>query len=107
MDVVKKHFLNIEARLSEDSSLRALLSGRIKLKFTNEEIDNYVIGPFSPYVLVNGDEFDAHVELPLEYFEKIILQNLNPQKAFVDGKIKVSGDTMLVLNASSLLFDKS
>ena len=106
MELIKNHINSIEAVLSADPSVRSTLSGRISLKFTGENIDSYVISPFKPHVTPNGTEFDAEVQLSSDMYKKIISGKLNPQKAFADAKIKVFGDTMLILSASSILFEE-
>ncbi len=97
-----------EALLQADAILANELPGRIKF---------IVLGPPDRIFLVRGapkpglsregnSPCDCSVTLNLLTLLAIAEGDLNPQVAFVQGKIKVSGDTSLALRLNSL-FERS
>jgi putative sterol carrier protein len=75
----------------------------IKFDFGEEGVVR-IDGKASPTVIDNEDsEADCTVKVSIENFMKIVEGDLNPQMAFMTGKIRVEGDMSLALQLGSLL----
>ena len=84
----------IQQKLGEDCGVRRTLL----LDFGDEGVI-YVDGHQVPTVVNNErhDDADAVMKVTKENFEKIALGELNPQLAFLTGKIKLKGDMSAAL----------
>ena len=83
----------IQQKLGEDCGVRRTLL----LDFGDDGVV-YVDGREVPTVVNNErQEADATMKVTKENFEKIVLGELNPQLAFLTGKIKLKGDMSAAL----------
>ena len=86
-------------RVGEHSPISAI----IKFDFGDDGIVR-IDGKASPTVVDNADsEADCTVKVTMDNFVEIAEGNLNPQMAFMTGKIRVEGDMSLAMQLGSIL----
>ena len=97
-----------EAHLTSDPGLADSLPGRIKFVLSDlKERDFVISGAPAPALLQNSEQaYDCCIMLPALTLLAIASGEPNPQVAFVQGKIKISGDTSLALRLNNL-FEKT
>jgi len=79
------------------------LSAIIKFDFGDDGIVR-IDGKASPTVIDNEDsEADCTVKVTMDNFIQIAEGNLNPQMAFMTGKLRVEGDMSLAMQLGSIL----
>jgi putative sterol carrier protein len=79
------------------------ISAIIKFDFGDEGVVR-IDGKSSPTVIDNDNgDADCTVKVSMENFLKIAEGDLNPQMAFMTGKIKVEGDMSLAMQLGSIL----
>ncbi|UTW54862.1 SCP2 sterol-binding domain-containing protein [Kordiimonas sp. SCSIO 12610] len=79
------------------------ISAIIKFDFGDDGVVR-VDGKASPTVVDNeNSDADCTVKVSMENFIKIAEGDLNPQMAFMTGKIKVEGDMSLAMQLGSIL----
>jgi len=79
------------------------LSAIIKFDFGDDGIVR-IDGKASPTVIDNDDsEADCTVKVTMDNFIQIAEGNLNPQMAFMTGKLRVEGDMSLAMQLGSIL----
>jgi len=79
------------------------LSAIIKFDFGDDGIVR-IDGKASPTVIDNEDsEADCTVKVTMDNFVQIAEGNLNPQMAFMTGKLRVEGDMSLAMQLGSIL----
>lgn len=101
---IDKLLVEWEARLISDPELAEALPGRIKFVVSDLVERSFVIAG-APTPALSEDpraESDCCITLPALTLLAIVAGELNPQVAFVQGKIKVSGDTTLALRVNTL-----
>ncbi len=79
------------------------LSAIIKFDFGDDGIVR-IDGKVSPTVIDNEDsDADCTVKVTMDNFVQIAEGNLNPQMAFMTGKLRVEGDMSLAMQLGSIL----
>jgi len=79
------------------------LSAIIKFDFGDDGIVR-IDGKSSPTVIDNDDtDADCTVKVTMDNFVQIAEGNLNPQMAFMTGKLRVEGDMSLAMQLGSIL----
>jgi len=79
------------------------LSAIIKFDFGDDGIVR-IDGKASPTVIDNDDsDADCTVKVTMDNFIQIAEGNLNPQMAFMTGKLRVEGDMSLAMQLGSIL----
>ena len=79
------------------------ISAIIKFDFGDDGVVR-VDGKSSPTVVDNDDtDADCTVVVSMENFVQIAEGNLNPQMAFMTGKLRVQGDMSLAMQLGSIL----
>lgn len=79
------------------------LSAIIKFDFGDEGVVR-IDGKSSPTVIDNDDsDADCTVKVTMDNFIQIAEGNLNPQMAFMTGKLRVEGDMSLAMQLGSIL----
>lgn len=79
------------------------LSAIIKFDFGDEGVVR-IDGKSSPTVIDNEDaDADCTVKVTMDNFVAIAEGNLNPQMAFMTGKLRVEGDMSLAMQLGSIL----
>ncbi len=70
-----------------------------KIKFVLDGSSVLLDGTATPPTIGLGDgEADATISASVETFEKLLNKQLNPQMAFMTGKIKLQGDMMAAMS---------
>lgn len=101
---IDKLLIDWEALLQSDPELAESLPGRIKFVVSDQEERSFVVCG-SPEPGLNTDlhaAFDCCLRMPALTLLAIVAGEINPQVAFVQGKIKVSGDASLALRLNKL-----
>ncbi len=89
----------IRGRVGAHSPISAI----IKFDFGEDGVVR-IDGKSSPTVVDNADtEADCTVKTSMENFIKIAEGDLNPQMAFMTGKLRVEGDMSLAMQLGSIL----
>ncbi len=89
----------IRGRVGSHSPIEAI----IKFDFGDDGIVR-IDGKASPTVVDNADtEADCTVKVTMDNFVQIAEGNLNPQMAFMTGKLRVEGDMSLAMQLGSIL----
>jgi len=89
----------IRGRVGAHSPIAAI----IKFDFGDDGIVR-IDGKASPTVVDNEDtEADCTVKVTMDNFVQIAEGNLNPQMAFMTGKLRVEGDMSLAMQLGSIL----
>ncbi|MFC3052437.1 SCP2 sterol-binding domain-containing protein [Kordiimonas pumila] len=79
------------------------LSAIIKFNFGDEGVVR-IDGKASPTVVDNADtEADCTITVTKDNFLQIVEGDLNPQMAFMTGKLRVEGDMSLAMQLGSIL----
>jgi len=79
------------------------LSAIIKFDFGDDGIVR-IDGKVSPTVVDNEDsDADCTIKVTMDNFLEIVEGNLNPQMAFMTGKLRVEGDMSLAMQLGSIL----
>lgn len=69
-----------------------------KIKFVLDGNNVFLDGTATPpTVSLADDAADATISASLEVFEKLMNKQLNPQMAFMSGKVKLQGDMMAAM----------
>ncbi|TNE62265.1 MAG: SCP2 sterol-binding domain-containing protein [Alphaproteobacteria bacterium] len=89
----------LRARVGAHSPLAAI----IKFDFGDDGVVR-IDGKSSPTVVDNENaEADCTVKVSMDNFVQIAEGNLNPQMAFMTGKLRVEGDMSLAMQLGSIL----
>ncbi|WP_417455847.1 SCP2 sterol-binding domain-containing protein [Kordiimonas sp.] len=89
----------LRTRIGAHSPLTAI----IKFDFGDDGVVR-IDGKSSPTVVDNADsEADCTVKVTMDNFVQIAEGNLNPQMAFMTGKLRVEGDMSLAMQLGSIL----
>lgn len=89
----------IRGRVGAHSPLAAI----IKFDFGDDGVVR-IDGKASPSVVDNDDsDADCTVKVTMDNFVKIAEGDLNPQMAFMTGKLRVEGDMSLAMQLGSIL----
>lgn len=90
------------ALVVEKTTQAADLNKKIKFDLTDEGVI-HVDATVSPPIVTNEDsEADVTFVLSVENFEGLIDGSLNPQMAFMMGKLKIEGDMGLALKLADI-----
>lgn len=74
-----------------------------KIKFSLDGQIIYLDGTTTPPSVSNEDvDSDVTISVSMEDFLKLMSKQLNPQMAFMSGKIKLQGDMMAAMALSSI-----
>ncbi|MBL4838040.1 MAG: SCP2 sterol-binding domain-containing protein [Kordiimonadaceae bacterium] len=93
----------ITETLRERVGAHSPISAIIKFDFGDDGIVR-IDGKVSPTVIDNADtEADCTVKVTMDNFIQIAEGNLNPQMAFMTGKLRVEGDMSLAMQLGSIL----
>ncbi len=69
-----------------------------KIKFVLDGTNVYLDGTATPpTVSLSDDPADATISASLEVFDKLMNKQMNPQMAFMSGKVKLQGDMMAAM----------
>lgn len=90
------------AQIAEKSSEVSDLNKKVKFDLSDEGVI-HIDATTSPATITN-DDLDADVTLILssEDFEEMLEGSLNPQMAFMTGKLKIEGDMSLALSLAGI-----
>ena len=93
----------ITETLRERVGAHSPISAIIKFDFGDDGIVR-IDGKTSPTVIDNADtDADCTVKVTMDNFIQIAEGNLNPQMAFMTGKLRVEGDMSLAMQLGSIL----
>ena len=83
----------LQARLAVDKDLANFVRGRFVLKLTGQHSGEWVISSG----VNQGEDSKCVFELSSADFEAMVAGSLNPQAAYLAGKIRIAGDDELAL----------
>ncbi len=90
------------AMIGEKTEKAADLDKKVKFNLTDEGII-HIDATVSPPQVTNDDlDADVTFTLSMENFEELIDGSLNPQMAFMMGKLKIEGDMGLALKLADI-----
>jgi putative sterol carrier protein len=74
-----------------------------KIKFVLDGTSVFLDGTASPpSVALADDAADATITATLETFDKLMNKQMNPQMAFMSGKVKLQGDMMAAMSLQKI-----
>lgn len=80
------------------SKLSAVKPFGKKIKFVLDGNNVFLDGTATPpTVSLSDDAADATITASIEVFEKLMNKQMNPQMAFMSGKVKLQGDMMAAM----------
>lgn len=89
----------LRGRVGDHSPISAI----IKFDFGDDGVIR-IDGKASPTVVDNDDsDADCTIKVALDTFQEIASGSLNPQMAFMTGKLRVEGDMSLAMQLGSIL----
>lgn len=97
--------------MSSVDEIVALLSEKVsgvspfgkKIKFSLDGSTVFIDGTANPPTVSTADDAaDATITVSLENFGKLMKKELNPQMAFMSGKIKLQGDMMAAMSLQKI-----
>jgi putative sterol carrier protein len=74
-----------------------------KIKFVLDGNNVFLDGTATPpTVTIADDPADATITASLEVFDKLMNKQMNPQMAFMSGKVKLQGDMMAAMSLQKI-----
>ena len=93
----------LTSKIAEKVKVGTALSAIIKFDFGDNGVILYN-GKESPPAISNEDiEADCTINVSIDDFEQIMAGDLNPQMAFMMGKLKVDGDMGIAMQLGQIL----
>lgn len=95
---------HVTARILASPQRVAGVGGTFKFVVTGESGGTWLVRCADPVAVTEGDgESDITVTVSAPDFIELANKRLNPQSAYIQGRIKLSGDLMLALKLGELL----
>lgn len=95
---------DLRARILANPGFYAEINSTYKFEFTDSKENWFFVLKEKPHITQESMPFDCSLSISKQDFMQILQGDLNPQAAFLQGKIKLSGDITLALKLERIFY---